>query len=856
MEGRPSQEGVAAHTELRSLLENGRLAKNWSMSQVHVRTGLGRSTVSEAFNSIQKVPSAQTVQTLARVLDLDPFQLQELRATAVGEKAPSSTSMGRPIADWDPHDLEVHPAMWTSRHPGVTEKPIDHSSVRLPGYVPRAHDVRLAALVQGVVSGQSGMAILTGSSSTGKTRACWEAIQPLSKLGWNLWHPFDPTRTEAALAGLKDIEPQTVVWLNEAQHYFGAPSGIGERISAALHSLLISQKTKPVLVLGTLWPEYADTYTALPKPHTYDQHAQLRELLAGRLIPVPEDFDEAAINDAVKVASSGDRQLAHALDNVTDGRLTQFLAGAPELLRRFRNASPGQRALLQVAMDARRLGVGLHLPVSFLAQAAEDYLSDEEFDALEDNWIEQALADSSESVHGKLSPLRRVRHRRSFRSNSRQGRTEISYRLADYLEQYGRRRRRMLCPPLSFWEAAQDHITDSNDLANLSRAAYDRYRLYWAYRLGQKSAQYSDPQTLPRLVWLFEKAGDSVGAEQLARRSAKMGNPSSLTDLARLRYQAGDIESAERLTEKAASEGYPRGLVDLAYFRCRAGDLEAAERLAQRAASEGYPDALSEIAVALHEAHDFSGAERLAQQAAQQGRPKGLVDLFSLQCAVGDFDSAERLAWEAARHGHPSPLARLVSLQYEAGNFAGAERLAEQAVSEGQPAGMAILVALRHNSGDGAGAEILAQRAAENGYHSALSRLLSLRHEAGDFDGAERLAREAESRGNNSLLDTLSILHRQREKIENKNKATEGDANKSGHSGDSTSVLGTIDRKDVEREYLRLADIGRIMEPSTFDITKGGEFKGLWPHGLNPDGTPSTPWPKANLPLDIQRESD
>ncbi|GAA2746759.1 hypothetical protein GCM10010440_39870 [Kitasatospora cinereorecta] len=38
------------------------------------------------------------------------------------------------------------------------------------------------------------MLVLVGSSSTSKTRACWQAVQPLATAGWRLWHPYDPTR--------------------------------------------------------------------------------------------------------------------------------------------------------------------------------------------------------------------------------------------------------------------------------------------------------------------------------------------------------------------------------------------------------------------------------------------------------------------------------------------------------------------------------------------------------------------------------------------------------------------------------------------------------------------------------------
>ncbi|MFJ9329612.1 hypothetical protein ACIRPN_33365 [Streptomyces sp. NPDC101230] len=61
------------------------------------------------------------------------------------------------------------------------------------------------------------------------------------------------------------VEPRTVVWLNEAQHYLGDREA-GERIAAALHHLFVAPERGPVLVLETLWPEYAKEYTTLPAP--------------------------------------------------------------------------------------------------------------------------------------------------------------------------------------------------------------------------------------------------------------------------------------------------------------------------------------------------------------------------------------------------------------------------------------------------------------------------------------------------------------------------------------------------------------------------------------------------------------
>ena len=99
----------------------------------------------------------------------------------------------------------------------------------LPAYVPREHDEDLGRVVRAAAQGRSGIAVLVGGSSTGKTRACWEALGVLRDLpeSWRVWHPIDPSRPDAALAELPGIEPRTVVWLNEAQFYLRRRRGAG-----------------------------------------------------------------------------------------------------------------------------------------------------------------------------------------------------------------------------------------------------------------------------------------------------------------------------------------------------------------------------------------------------------------------------------------------------------------------------------------------------------------------------------------------------------------------------------------------------------------------------------------------------
>ncbi|MFF1794096.1 helix-turn-helix domain-containing protein, partial [Kitasatospora sp. NPDC058263] len=672
--------------ELRATQADGLARRRLSKTQLAGLSGLGRTTVQAVFRTDSPAPSAETVAALADVLGLPHVELLELRRRAAGAADPRPErggGPGRPIGEWDPHDLEVHPA-------GTAGGFGARSGRALSGYVRRAHDQVLASAVREAKAGRSGMVVLVGSSSTGKTRACWEAVQPLAADGWQLWHPYDPARAEAALADLGRVAPRTVVWLNEAQHYLGDQRA-GERIAAALHTLLTGPHRGPVLILGTLWPEYSERYTALPVPGAPDPHSRVRELLTGRTLTVPDTFGQNALDAAAALALGGDQLLADALTRArTHGRLAQDLAGAPELLRRYEHGSPAARALLEAAMDARRLGVGLHLPHAFLTEAAADYLSDHDYDQLTEDWAEAAFGDLARPVHGKQAPLRPASVRPGRRAPdtsvpaTHSGPPGPMFRLADYLEQHGRTSRNRLCPPASFWQAAHTHLARPDDLDNLAAAAEARHRLQWAHHLRHRAADAGHPSALTVLGSVQEKAGDREGAEALAHRAAVIGDAGGLFDLAQMREAAGDREGAEALARRAADAGQPLALASLAQMREAAGDREGAEALARRAAAAGQPDAMAILALIREAAGEAESAETLFRQAADAGDAGAMSDLARLREKAGDREGAEAVAHRAAAAGHNYALAQLAQIREKAGNHDGAEALYRQAADAGQ----------------------------------------------------------------------------------------------------------------------------------------------------------------------------
>lgn len=831
-----------ALTELRSRLTSGMAHLRLNKTGLAGKAGLGRTTVSEALLAGSPVPSAATVTALATALKLPSGELQELRSQAVefgARPAASGEGPGMPIGAWEPHDLEVHPAGTTLTNNTRT------SSRPLPGYIRRAHDQILDNAVKAASTGHSRMVVLVGTSSTGKTRACWEAVQPLAPLGWRLWHPFDPTRAEAALEELHQVQPRTVVWLNEAQHYLGPP-GTGERIAAAVHQLLTQPQRGPVLILGTLWHDFDAQYTALPTPGSVDRHSLVRTLLAGRTITMPETFTDTELAAATILADHGDHLLADALTRSrANGRLTQDLAGAPALLERYERASPTAKALLEAAMDARRLGLSLHLPQAFLTAATTDYLNDADYDQLTDDWAEAAYAELACPVHGKQVPLRRVTPRPERRppvpgypsSTTAPPLGSPLFRLADYLEQHGRETRRHRCPPASFWHAAHTHLTHPDDVGQLAYEARIRHRLQWAHSLLHRAADLGNRSALYEIAQRLEIIGDRDGAEALVRQEANRGDTVALLRLGGFREGTGDRDGAEALVREAAEQGDAAALFTLAGFREEAGDREAAKTLVRQAAEQGDAAALIQMAGLRKEVGDSDSAEALLRQAAEQGDAAALLQLSAMWEECGDRDDAEALALNAAHRGWPSVLHHLVGMRDAAGDRDGAEALARKAADQGDTSALLHLAELREQAGDQAGAEALAIEAADQGFTFVLLQLAWARENAEEWDRAEALIRQAVDRGNVSALGDLAAL---RERTGDREGA-EALALQAADQGQPNALALLAEMRENAADYAsaevlarRAADYG--------DTSVYFHHPRRWPHGLDPDGALTPPW--------------
>lgn len=542
---------------------------------------------------------------------------------------------GDPIAALPPEyglELEVHPpiAGTTGRRlPVLTE------------YVAREHDAELRSVVEQAAAGHGGIAVLVGATSTGKTRACWEALRALPP-GWRLWHPISPGRAQALSDGLDAVAPRTVIWLNEAQHYLNTPGrDLGGQNASRLRGLLRDPGRAPVLVLGTLWPEHHTEFTSGPGG---DRHAPVRDLLSGRVIVVPSTFSDTALAD-IRAVANQDERLQEAVSRAEDGQITQYLAGVPAVLDRYRTAPPQVRAVIEAAMDLRRLDCGPALEATILEDAAAGYMTERQWDELPDGWFTDALAYVTESgpCRGARSPLYRTRPRAGQRVAA-SGRPLM---LSDALEQFGRASRGGLAVAESVWQAVLAH--GSGELRTwLAAAAEERGLLRIALELLAGPARADSAEAWFAAARLLGGTGKLAVALACFERAAEAGDTVALG-------HAGDLlrrhkpKLALKLYLRASRAGHTIAVLKAADLLLREDRIDEARALVRADAHHH-----RRLLTAWYDQHGRADeADEVLREAAQSGLAEATAELAERVLVRDDTQQAEGLLRTAVAAGAP-----------------------------------------------------------------------------------------------------------------------------------------------------------------------------------------------------------
>ncbi|WP_216908588.1 hypothetical protein [Nocardia noduli] len=506
-------------------------------------------------------PQWENLSPVLRAWRVSDGELKRWRNAHRRVVAEARLQPGSPLNEvLDPFALGVHEPITASDSGAGTVE------TALPRYVRRAHDDQLAEAIHEALAGHSRIVVLIGGSSTGKTRALWQALAPLRlRRGWRLWRP-SPFRPEELIEQLDRVGPRTVVWLNETQRYFPLADELDRgRIAEKISNVLADPRRAPIVVLGSLWHEH---YAALSD----DPTSATRTLLEPVTITVPDNFTGAAL-DVMRAAARQDPRLQIAVEGAENGMITQYLAGGPELIHVYeKQAGTVGRAVIEAAMDLVRMGHPNVLPYLLLRDIAAGYIDDITWDTLDENWFEAAVTELSRRCKGARGPVTPIKdrplspHPRHVREGHRRGSKQPEYQLAEYLGQHGGRIRAGSTPPLGFWTAAAAHAAPDSQYA-LADAASKRGHSRIAAQLWKNAVGRGHVHAAIRLVKALstQVPGDRRPADW-AVTHVLLDAPFGITKLVNTLRYLGAHSQLQVLADRAAahlSPDDPHGLAQL-----------------------------------------------------------------------------------------------------------------------------------------------------------------------------------------------------------------------------------------------------------------------------------------------------
>ncbi|WP_327364993.1 hypothetical protein [Streptomyces sp. NBC_01296] len=612
-------------------------------------------------------------------------------------------------------ELEIHHAPL----PGRTDRADDQPTP----YLERSFDAELRTQMTAVLAGGSSVfAVLIGESSTGKTRALYEALVAVA--------PDRPLLRPAGSQDLLDliedggIPPGSVLWLNESQRFLD--NAHGEKAAAALHRLL--RRQSGLLAVGTLWHDpYWRQLTQRAVPG--DPHSHARALLTGPLsVPIllPAELSRAERREWFGLAQRRrDQRLLHALDaGRSDGRVIQHLSGGPELLSAYR-AGPGRRfdhfewELIAAALGARTLGHRTPLTAELLIDAADGELTSRQRTIDPDRALE---AVSSADTHCVLPAL--VRVRASIRSQTR-------YEPADYLDQHSRARQ--ILGTAALWEALATHATDPTDLGELAKSADKRGFHKLAVCLGKKAVLAGSHLAPAELIGRLTRPLDPLqeGARWVAAH-ASLTDPWAVAHLVRTLRSSGVPHAVDVLRDRtypAPASNQPGAVVRQLEVLHDIGAERSLQLAAARAVAETEmtdPGAVAALLQILNTAGlRETSAHLLGRDPVGQAKLSPLAPLVDLLTALADanethhFTALARRAVAEASLTDPRATASLLTALRDAGP-GGAQafahlrgrRPAEQA-DLADPTHVADLLHTLYKLDEHEAHQVLAQRAAD-----------------------------------------------------------------------------------------------------------------------------------------------
>lgn len=569
-----------------------------------------------------------------------------------------------PVSQFSTAWSGVHPTIKISGE-GRQDAPSSRAE-NAPPYIARTIDQELRQTLTLVCESRRGFVLLLGNSATGKTRSAHEAVTSLFP-NWDIFIPATAEDVRGLLE--RPLKKPVVVWLDELQKFLSdsGESGLGRETLFALWS-----SRKPVVIVATLWPSRYQAYMKagdLPNGSPDHRLDRVREVLRlAECIYVDDDLDGAERAEATRL-SKVDQRIRYALRD-SDYGVIQVLAGAPDLVYRWQHADPYAKAIINGAIDIRRVGVEGALSGALLRQVAEVYLGREKSARATADWFESGIRYSTELLKGATSVL-------IPKSGRLVGSVE-GYDLADYLASYGVSERAAMSIRQEVWDALAQHTHNPSELAELALSAQTREILGYAEVVYKRALALGSTEAGFWLGLMLDGQGRTEESLEILLRAARMGNPDALEMFSEI----APPDEAIRELHKALGEGrqLPDGdlRVRLATILYEQGEESEAEGQFRRAMEEGRWEAYYYYALLLEDSGRTEEALELYVKSTSHGQDAGFERASALLAKSGKIDEARKLYERSLEISGEDAHAWWIRLLVEAGELNEAVKIAER----------------------------------------------------------------------------------------------------------------------------------------------------------------------------------
>ncbi|MER8045118.1 tetratricopeptide repeat protein [Streptomyces sp. NPDC094032] len=559
------------------------------------------------------------------------------------------------VSSMEPVLLGVHRAR---RHEGCAP---------VPPYVPRDADARLDAALR-IACERSGLVLIRGDSTAGKTRSAYEAAKRLMP-EFRLLHPSGTGPLDGhvdTVAAEWARGRQCVIWLDNLEQYLG-PDGI----TLPLLGRLAPYRT---VVLATMrLSEYKNRTSQVTRPGRSDSgYAQvdLRDpvLQAAEIVDLPRAWSAEEIGRASR---DSDPRLAEALRHSERYGVAEYLSAGPKLWDTWHNArfvggNPRGNALVAAAIDLHRAGLTSPIGMNLIKALHEHYLEGEESAALEPESYPAAV---------------------TWATAPRLGITRLlipagtdTWRPFDYLVDTLAKNPASPAVPSLVHEAAVEHAKSPQEQHSVGVAAWRAGLSSLAARAFRPAAEAGHTDSMLHLGSILLDQKEEGKAERWWLAAAENGSPRGMLNMGVRCSKTGRNKKAEKWWRAALNAGFLPAAAKLAAVHEDRGDTEEGERLWNLALEADVPDAHFRFGLLAYRRQDWNTAERHYLQAARQRHIEATTNLAQVYFAQDRIEEATKLYAIAAEAGDAVAMRSMGILSEWQGRFLPEEMSQEEAM--------------------------------------------------------------------------------------------------------------------------------------------------------------------------------